>query len=516
MLSVGIGGTGIAGGGLLNRVIAAIRRNQGVLYWPADNLSGMWTDSTGLSPVTVVGDVLGLMADRTQPTIARRNLLTWTQAFDNAAWSKSNSTVTANVITAPDGTLTADKLVENSATNYHFVISSSVTPVSSTGYTLTAHLKAAERNFACVQVALGGVASLFCINLTTGATTAPTGGGTVTVSAPVDGWYRVSFVFTTVSAAAGTVRFYTSNALSNDPNYLGDGASGVFVWGAQLETGSTATAYQRIDAGQGEWLSGNYSISTAAWQATTASKPLITRVPKRVGTELVTNGSNETALFTFGTALSSDTLARAAAPGGGFAASATSTTSSSAEHRFLDSSFSLTAGKAYRITGRFYVPTGGVATFRLYDAGDGSWSGLTSTTKDQWVPFSVVRTAKGSNWALGFGDNAPGVVTSGQIAYWIDDLSVSEVLEYSNAMSFDGSNDSLTCGLASGGSPFVRSYTTTGTVSGFTSATTTTFVMGQPTLANRNVCMIVGAPNTIPAADLLVIERFAQSVGATL
>ena len=83
-------------------------------------------------------------------------------------------------------------------------------------------------------------------------------------------------------------------------------------------------------------------------------------------------------------------------------------------------------------------------------------------------------------------------------------------------MSFDGSNDSLTCGLASGGSPFVRSYTTTGTVSGFTSATTTTFVMGQPTLASRNVCMIVGAPNTIPAADLLVIERFAQSVGAAL
>ncbi len=83
-------------------------------------------------------------------------------------------------------------------------------------------------------------------------------------------------------------------------------------------------------------------------------------------------------------------------------------------------------------------------------------------------------------------------------------------------MSFDGSNDSLTCGLSSGGSPFVRSYTTTGTVSGFTSATTTTFVMGQPTLASRNVCMIVGAPNTIPAADLLVIERFAQSVGATL
>ena len=32
----------------------------------------------------------------------RRNLLTYTQQFDNAAWTKTNLTVTANVANAPD------------------------------------------------------------------------------------------------------------------------------------------------------------------------------------------------------------------------------------------------------------------------------------------------------------------------------------------------------------------------------------------------------------------------------
>ena len=85
-----------------------------------------------------------------------------------------------------------------------------------------------------------------------------------------------------------------------------------------------------------------------------------------------------------------------------------------------------------------------------------------------------------------------------------------------NVIRFDSSNDSLSINLASGGSPFVRSYTRTGTVSGFTSATTSAFELGQPTVAGRDVCAIVCAPSTITGADLTAIERWAASIGATL
>ena len=84
-----------------------------------------------------------------------------------------------------------------------------------------------------------------------------------------------------------------------------------------------------------------------------------------------------------------------------------------------------------------------------------------------------------------------------------------------NVIRFDSSNDSLSINLASGGSPFVRSYTRTGTVSGFTSATTSAFVLGQPTVAGRDVCAIVCAPSAITGADLTAIERWAASIGAT-
>ena len=45
------------------------------------------------------------------------NLLQQSETFDNASWSKLGATVTANDITAPNGTLTADKVVFSGANN---------------------------------------------------------------------------------------------------------------------------------------------------------------------------------------------------------------------------------------------------------------------------------------------------------------------------------------------------------------------------------------------------------------
>jgi hypothetical protein len=47
--------------------------------------------------------------------------------FDNAAWTKSDVTVSLDAIAAPDGTTTADKFVENTDTIYHR-IASELTP----------------------------------------------------------------------------------------------------------------------------------------------------------------------------------------------------------------------------------------------------------------------------------------------------------------------------------------------------------------------------------------------------
>lgn len=67
-------------------------------------------DFTRTSSGTFVGSN-GLIQNSPQS----RNLLTFTQEFDNAVWVKTNSTVTANSVAAPDGTMTADTLTAASA-----------------------------------------------------------------------------------------------------------------------------------------------------------------------------------------------------------------------------------------------------------------------------------------------------------------------------------------------------------------------------------------------------------------
>ena len=78
-------------------------------------------------------------------TPASRNLLTFTQEFDNAAWGKTAATVTANTTTAPDGTSTADTLSADGTSSSHAVIQA-----VSSGFARcsSVYLKAGTNNFA--------------------------------------------------------------------------------------------------------------------------------------------------------------------------------------------------------------------------------------------------------------------------------------------------------------------------------------------------------------------------------
>lgn len=158
----------------------------------------------------------------------RTNLALQSQTFDNASWIKASATITANATTAPDGTLTADKLVANSGYN----------PTSATGnlnqtnvvtsniHTISLYAKAAE--FTSIRFRENfSVGSFLTIDLTNGSIT---GAGSQyinpTATAVGDGWYRISFV-TPATADLGKYSIRVANT--------GDGTSGVFIWGLQFE-----------------------------------------------------------------------------------------------------------------------------------------------------------------------------------------------------------------------------------------------------------------------------------------
>jgi len=187
------------------------------------------------NPVT--GESLGLEIEE-----QRTNLLTYSEQFDNASWAKTNATVSANTIIAPDGTLTGDKLIADTVLAQHRV---QLTPTSSAGnQTLSVYAKAGEYGYAYIRI--GTTGALF--NLATGAYVSSLGTPVSYSSTSVgNGWYRL---VVTVNALANDIaRINVQNdATQND--FAGNGFSGIYIWGAQLEAGSFATSYIPTAASQ--------------------------------------------------------------------------------------------------------------------------------------------------------------------------------------------------------------------------------------------------------------------------
>ena len=169
---------------------------------------------------------------------ARTNLLTYSEQFDNAAWTASNGTITANAIIAPDGTLTANQFIENTATDIHGL--QRLFSVSSTAYTHSVFVKKSGRSW--VYMDLYDTTSGYAyFNLDTGSVGTTTGGVVASITSVGNGWFRLSATRT----VTGTALYFVlrSTTADNTPISLGNGTSGYYAWGAQLELGSFATSY---------------------------------------------------------------------------------------------------------------------------------------------------------------------------------------------------------------------------------------------------------------------------------
>lgn len=168
------------------------------------------------------------------------NLLTFSEQFDNAAWTKGDSTIVANSTLAPNNAMTADKLVPNNAATIGRV-RQDLTLADSTTYTISFYAKAGE--FTDISVQFYNKANTFhgsrILNLSTGAFSGSDTLGTSSATLVGNGWYR--FVFSGVTSATGAttpnIRIICTNT--------GDGTSGLFLWGAQLVQGASAGDYQQ-------------------------------------------------------------------------------------------------------------------------------------------------------------------------------------------------------------------------------------------------------------------------------
>jgi len=182
------------------------------------------------------GESLGLLVEE-----ARTNLLLRSEEFESASWTNGNTTESSNVAVAPNGTSTADKLIENSGAGFKAI--EQALAISALTYTFSIHVKAVERSIVQLLWSGGASTNFANFNLATGAVTAGTYTSATITPAGSD-WFRLSI---TSALAAGTfsgiVSLQTNASAARAASYTGDGTSGLFLWGAQLEAGAFPTSY---------------------------------------------------------------------------------------------------------------------------------------------------------------------------------------------------------------------------------------------------------------------------------
>lgn len=166
-------------------------------------------------------------------------------------WGTSAVTITANAVSAPDGTLTATKITETTDNTRHYIAPTYYTTLTANSYVSgSVFAKAAERSHLQLFVGLAGspyTRAGVVVNLTTGSATVSNIGSPLEVYVSAqpygNGWYRAMITarIDTTSTNIGYMEVTINDG--STVNYAGDGTSGIYVWGAQVEQGYGSTSF---------------------------------------------------------------------------------------------------------------------------------------------------------------------------------------------------------------------------------------------------------------------------------
>lgn len=209
----------------------------------------------------------------------RTNLLAFSEQMDNAAWVKAGATITANATTAPDGTVTADKLVESVGGSAHYQ-DQIVNGTYTTGQVFCGSyfIKAAERTTARLSAyyAIGGAVGV-TIYFNLAAKTVYSQSAAVLSSGVQDignGWLRCWFTAAVDTPAETKLLIRVLPCTPpNVSSYAGDGTSGFYVWGAQLAKVVIPGSYIKTPGGSAVTLT-DYSYSPTTGIITFGAAPL--------------------------------------------------------------------------------------------------------------------------------------------------------------------------------------------------------------------------------------------------
>lgn len=202
--------------------------------------SDTFSESVRIEYDAATGDSLGALIEG-----ASTNLCLRSEEFDNASWTKTNSSVAADNVIAPDGTKSADKIIEGVTVGSVHSVSQSVTLSAATTYTASCYAKISERTEFIINNTSDANAFAY-FNLVTGTLiSAGTGATSSSIDNVGGGWYRCSVTFLT--GAGGGKNIQIGPSVNGSNSYNGDGSSGIYIWGAQVEELPFPSSYIRTE-----------------------------------------------------------------------------------------------------------------------------------------------------------------------------------------------------------------------------------------------------------------------------
>ena len=189
----------------------------------------------------IIGSAQGTLIEQASTNICLQS------AFA-ASWAAGDTTIATNV--GPDqlGTTTAASIVEDSSNTSHYA-QQFVTFANSTTYTFSVYVVPNGRQyvgmyFPTATFATSGRAALF--NLSgSGSVLAVDSGVAANIQTGYAGGYLISITATSNAAASGNAVIWLGSASSSSTaiqTYTGNGTSGIYAWGAQIEAANQPTS----------------------------------------------------------------------------------------------------------------------------------------------------------------------------------------------------------------------------------------------------------------------------------
>lgn len=174
---------------------------------------------TSISIVQSLGNHASQSIAANRPVLrSRYNQITYSEEFDNAAWTKVGATITPNTTTAPNGTTTADTFAVSSGA-YNSVYATATPLTGGAAYIASVYAKAGTNTQVTLELRVAGTTPNATFDLTNGTVASGTG---AIVSAG-GGWYKCSVTITTSTTSHLFI-------IGGQPSSAGD----IYIWGAQV------------------------------------------------------------------------------------------------------------------------------------------------------------------------------------------------------------------------------------------------------------------------------------------